>query len=83
MSDKVKEDRATIEEILDNPGGVFPTDDVYDRLEGYVKSVRTQAVGWAWTEACTQLDKGEDPRQYDQSNLIERSEKELNVEFQK
>ncbi|MAO66228.1 MAG: hypothetical protein CL666_14630 [Balneola sp.] len=79
---EIKEDRATIEEILDNPGGVFPTDDCYDRLVEYVRSVRTQAVGWTWAEACTQLDKGEDPRQYDQAKLIERSEKELNIEFQ-
>jgi len=79
---KQKEDRATIEEILDNPAGIFPSDEAYDRLEEYVKSVRTQAVGWTWAEACTQLDNGEDPRQYDQSNLIERSEKELNIEFE-
>lgn len=80
---KIKEDRATIEEILDNPAGVFPTEDAYDRLVDYVESVRTQAVGWTWAEACTQLDKGEEPREYDQSELLERSQKELNIEFER
>lgn len=85
---KQKEDRATIceiiSEMLDNPdeNEIYPTTKSYDRLEEYVKSVRTQAVGWAWAEACTQLDNGNDPREYDQSNLIDRSENELNIEFE-
>ena len=79
---KEKQDRAIIceiiSEMLDNPDEyeLYPTTRAYDRLEEYVKSVRTRAVRWAWIEACKQLDNGKDPREYDQSHLIERSQRE-------
>ena len=37
----------------------------------------TMALGWAWAEACVQLDRGEDPRQCEVPGLLERMLKEL------
>lgn len=37
----------------------------------------TMALGWAWAEACTQLDRGDDPRQWEVPELLERMLKEL------
>lgn len=36
-----------------------------------------EAIGWAWAEACGQLDLGLDPREYDIANLAERAKTEL------
>ena len=46
------------------------------------KSILIQAVGWAWAEACMQLDNGEDPRTYDIAKLIERVQKDFSVDLQ-
>ena len=34
-------------------------------------------LGWAWSEACVQLDKGEDPRKYDMAELLHRAQEEI------
>ena len=41
------------------------------------KRERVEALGWAWAEACNQLDRGEDPREYDQAGLLPRAYKDL------
>lgn len=38
------------------------------------------ALGWAWTEACLQLDAGKDPRQHEIPELLERCMRDLGLE---
>lgn len=79
----MKQDRQYICEVisrmLDNPNenGIYPTTEVYDMLENFIHSVRVSAVGWAWAEACSQLDKGKNPRTYDMGELIVRIEEDF------
>ena len=42
-----------------------------------IEKARIEAIGWAWAEACCQLDAGKDPRQYDCSELMDRANKDL------
>lgn len=80
----VTQDRSDIEEIisdmLDNPDeySIYPTTKAFNQLERLLEKARIEAVGWAWAEACLQLDKGDDPRKYEQSQLVDRAKNELN-----
>lgn len=69
-----------IEEMLENPDthGIYPTTIAFNKLELLLNKVRLEAVGWTWAEACVQLDKGDDPRQYEQPLLIPRVMEDLN-----
>ena len=69
-----------ISEMLDNPDihGLYPTTEAFNKLEELLNKVRIEALEWAWTDACTMLDKGEDPRQYDPDLLTLRIIKDLN-----
>ena len=53
-----------ISKMLDNPddSGIYPTSTAYTELEHYIESIRMEAIGWMHAEACTTLDKGDDPR---------------------
>lgn len=79
----MKQDRKAIceivSEMLDNPDehGIYPTSTVYTRLEHYVEQVRTEAIGWAHAEACTALDRGDDPRTLDVPGMFERAKQDL------
>ena len=46
-------------------------------LKGLLNKARIEAIGWTWAEACVQLDNGNDPRQYEQGQLIEQATKDL------
>ncbi len=69
-----------ISAMLDNPGDheIYPTTEAYNKFEELLQRTRIEAVGWTWSEACIQLDNGEDPRKYEQSQLIKRATKDLN-----
>jgi len=82
--DVVTEDRAAICKIIDwmldaDKHGIYPTTEAYNKFEELLQKVRMEAVGWAWAEACVQLDTGKDPRKFDQSILVDRAPKELNL----
>lgn len=80
----ITQDRSDIHNIIkwmfanDNEQGIFPTTETYNKFEELLKKVRIEALGWTWAEACVQLDKGEDPRKYEQPQLISRIERDLN-----
>lgn len=44
------------------------------------REAREQAIGWAWTEACIQLDNGLDPRGYEMPKLMERAVYDLGTD---
>jgi len=61
-------------DMLDSPdeSGIYPTSKFMSKMEDFVLETRGMAVGWAFGEACASMDKGLDPRKYDQANLISR-----------
>lgn len=63
-----------ISDILDNPNecGIYPTSSAYTRLEHYIRSVRSEAIGWAHAYCCIALDEVEVP------NIFEQAENALN-----
>lgn len=75
----MKTDRSKIVDILARYD-IYPEQVVYDALELYIDGVRTQAIGWAYTDACIALDKNEDPRLTEVPNILERAKKDLEVE---
>lgn len=61
--------------MLDNPDeiGIYPTSEFMSKMEDFILEIRHEAMGWTWAEACTQPDKGKDPREYEQGQLLERA----------
>ena len=59
-------------EVDDNIGQAI------EKLTELLGSVRAEAVGWAWTEACSQHDRGMDPRLMPIPELLEKSNADLN-----
>lgn len=52
-----------------------------DAIEAVVEllgSVRAEAIGWTWTEACSMHDKGLDPRTFEVPILMDRASADLN-----
>jgi hypothetical protein len=43
-------------------------------------SVRVEAIGWVWSEACSQHAKGLDPRKFEVPLLMDRANADLNPE---
>jgi hypothetical protein len=41
------------------------------------EQARSEAIGWTWAKACTQLDAGEDPRRFDMANLLPDAQRDL------
>ncbi len=88
MTDKIPEvitqDRSNVcdivSEMLDEPDkhGIYRTTRAYNKLEVLINSARVEAVGWAFAEACAQLDAGEDPRKFEVPTLLPRIQAELN-----
>jgi hypothetical protein len=64
-----------ISEMLDNPGEceIYHTTKAYDELEKYIRSVRVEALGWAYADACTTLDRGQDYREIEVPSIIKRA----------
>jgi len=68
-----------ISDMLDNPNEheIYPTSTAYTRLEHYIEQVRSQALGWMHAEACTTLDRGDDPRLMNVQEIYQRALKDL------
>ena len=79
-------DRERIEEAIEamlmiaRSKGVYQTKDMYDKLERLVSSVRDEAVAYTWTEACSQYDRGMDPRNFTIPLLVQKARDDLNPE---
>lgn len=60
--------------------GIYQTDECIEDLEKLVGAVRAEAVAHTWTEACSQYDRGMDPRNLTIPLLVEKVVAELNPE---
>lgn len=56
-------------------------DNEIDKLpkESSKKNGIMEAIGWAYADCCATLDKGNDPRQTDMADVIDRAEKDLGL----
>lgn len=65
--------------MLDNPdeSGIYPTSTAYIELEHYIENTRAEAIGWAHADACTSLDRGDDPRLTDVPDMYARAKVDL------
>lgn len=50
----------------------------YNKLERLLEEVRTEAIDWAWEEACTDSEMGCDILKRDKEMLCAKANKELN-----
>lgn len=48
-----------------------------------IAEVRAEAIGWTWTEACAQHDRGLDPRRFEIPLLLDKAKADLNPERDK
>lgn len=86
MDNKITYDRERIAAIVNtmlddpNPIGIYPTMKCFDKLQDLLDSVRTEAIGWTWTEACSQYTKGLDPHLTAISQLMIKATADLNPE---
>jgi len=77
-------DRERINKIIDKMlddarrRGIYQTEECTDELEKLIGDVRSEAVNYTWTEACSQYDRGMDPRNFTISLLVEKSRADLN-----
>ena len=82
----MKHDRERVVKIIDKMlddarrRGIYQTDECIDELEKLIAEVRTEAVGYTWTEACSQYDRGMDPRNFTVPLLMEKADADLNPE---
>ena len=67
--------------MLDNPdeSGIYPTSTAFKKLEMWVEQERIQAIGWMHAEACTMVDRKEDIRLKEVSDILNRAIHDLNV----
>ena len=83
---KITWDRERVADIvnamLDDPDpiGIYPTTRCFDKLTELLGSVRAEAIGWTWTEACSQYDRGMDPRRFEMPLLLTKATADLNPE---
>jgi hypothetical protein len=49
-------------------------------MEKLIDGVRAEAIGWTWTEACSQYDKGLDVRLQLMPELLDKALADLNPE---
>jgi hypothetical protein len=64
-----------ISKMLDNPdnAGIYPTSTAYTELEHYIEGARAEAIGWMHADACTMLDRGDDPRVAEVPDIYSRA----------
>lgn len=75
--------RTVLTEAFASPGDNGYQDSVgqaLSKLTDLLGSVRAEAIGWTWTEACSQYDRGMDPRRSQIPELLERASADLNPE---
>lgn len=58
--------------------GIYQMDECTDELEKLVGDVRSEAIQYTWTEACSHYDRGMDPRNYTIPLLVEKARSDLN-----
>lgn len=73
----MRHDRYRINMIID---GSLNDEECADELEQLLSDVRTDAVNHTWTEACSQYDKGMNPKNFEVPLLIEKALADLNPE---
>lgn len=73
---------AIIDKMLDNARrrGIYQTEECTDELEKLVGDVRAESIEYTWTEACSQYDRGMDPRNFTIPLLVEKARNDLNPE---
>lgn len=80
-SEKKSWDSVRVEEII---GEAIQSEQTYgevaNQLTELLGKVRAEAIGWTWTEACSQMDRGFDPRVIDVARMHERAKDDLNPE---
>ena len=71
-----------IDKMLDDARrrGIYQTDECIKDLTALLTEVRNEALGYAWTEACSQYDKGMDPRNFTVPILVGKAQSDLNPE---
>ena len=71
-----------IDKMLDDARrkGIYQTEECITELTELLSEVRHEAMGYTWTEACSQYDKGMDPRNYTIPILIAKANEDLNPE---
>ena len=53
---------------------------VDERMSKWIKKeTAIEAIGWAYADCCSDLDKGLDPRKTEISDVIKRAEKDLKL----
>ena len=70
-----------VEEILPNTEmkeGTVEEFQCYKDMVELLGSVRAEAIGWTWAEACSQHDKGLDPRRFEVPLLMDKAKADLN-----
>ena len=81
MSDKDRTEICKIlSEMLDNPdkNGIYPTSTCYTKLEHYIESARTQALGFAHGFICARMDSAnEDPRVMEVPMMLDSARENL------
>ncbi len=86
MDTKITYDRERVANIVNamledpNPIGIYSTTKCFDKLEALLGGVRSEAIGWTWTEARLQYSKGLDPHRSEIPKLLERALADLNPE---
>ncbi len=73
----MRHDRYRINMIID---GSLNDEECADELEKLLSGVRSDAIKHTWTEACSQYDKGMDPRNFEVPLLLEKAIADLNPE---
>ena len=58
--------------------GIYQTDECINELEKLLGDVRAEAIQYTWTEACSQYDRGLDPRRFTVPQLVEKAREDLN-----
>jgi len=72
---------ACFDEVLNTTKPKHVTEfDSYLKLVEFLGSVRAEAVGWTWAEACSAYSKGLDPGKYEIAKLSEKAIEDLNPE---
>jgi hypothetical protein len=54
--------------------------DSFKKMVEFLGSVRNEAIGWTWTEACSQYSKGLNPGKSSVPELVEKAQADLNPE---
>jgi hypothetical protein len=69
-----------LEKMVENARrkGIYQLEECTDELEKLVGDVRAESIQYTWTEACSQYDRGMDPRNYTISLLVEKARSDLN-----